>query len=618
MAVSFSIPKGIPKNIMQIDTFLGVDFTNSPANVDDTKSPNAVNMIRDVPGKVRKRMGYEKQREYDGQINGFYYRRGDAEPLVHAGTKLYKGSEMLYSEAADVTSHAWQFGEYLYIMDGKKLLRYDGSEVVTVDSIAYIPTLTIGKEPSGGGTQYEDLNLLQPGFEELFSSDGTSKTYYLTFGDLDTKEVEAKYLDSSGNWQPYKEGTDFSVDRKAGTVTFVNVPGKSPITGEDNISITAYRSVEGYADRINHCTIGIRFGVNGSQDRLFVSGNEEFCSYDWFSQQWDPSYYADTSYSNLGSSGSAIVGYSIISNYLAAHKDEMEADQSIILREGDLVDNEPAFRIINTLNGSGSIAKNSFAYLSTEPVFLTRSGVYAITAQDITGEKYAQRRSFFINGKLLDEPNLEDAYACVFNDMYWLCINNSVYILDGLQALRTDKSDPYATRQYAGFYLTNIPARCMWVYKGELYFGSIDGKIYKFYTDKESLDSYTDDGVAIEAIWETPDLRGKLFYKNKTFRFISVELGSAIATSVEVWAMKRGIWGFLKSDHSTGRYLSFCHLCFSKLSFSGNRTQRLISSKISIKKVDKTRFRFINNELKEPFSLFAISLEYQENGNYKG
>ena len=158
----------------------------------------------------------------------------------------------------------------------------------------------------------------------------------------------------------------------------------------------------------------------------------------------------------------------------------------------------------------------------------------------------------------------------------------------------------------------------MWVYQGELYFGSKDGKIYKFYSDKESLDSYNDDGEPIEAIWETPDLSGKLFYKNKTFRYLAIELGAAIATSVEVWAMKRGIWGFLKADHSTGRYLSFTHLSFSKFSFSGNKTQRLISSKISIKKVDKARFRFVNSELREPFSLFAMALEYQENGNFKG
>ena len=41
-----------------IDRFLGADLTNAPANVDLSRSPDCENMIRDVPGKVRKRMGW--------------------------------------------------------------------------------------------------------------------------------------------------------------------------------------------------------------------------------------------------------------------------------------------------------------------------------------------------------------------------------------------------------------------------------------------------------------------------------------------------------------------------------------------------------------------------------
>ena len=64
MAVSFKIPKSPQKSIEQINEFRGVDFTNSPANCDENKSPDAVNMIRDVPGKVRKRMGYKLKQYY--------------------------------------------------------------------------------------------------------------------------------------------------------------------------------------------------------------------------------------------------------------------------------------------------------------------------------------------------------------------------------------------------------------------------------------------------------------------------------------------------------------------------------------------------------------------------
>ncbi|MFR1479850.1 MAG: hypothetical protein ACLSB9_31305 [Hydrogeniiclostridium mannosilyticum] len=35
------------------------------------------------------------------------------------------------------------------------------------------------------------------------------------------------------------------------------------------MKITASHTVEGYADRVNKCRIGIQFGVNGATDRLF-------------------------------------------------------------------------------------------------------------------------------------------------------------------------------------------------------------------------------------------------------------------------------------------------------------------------------------------------------------
>ena len=607
---------------MTIDDFLGVDFSNSPANIDDNKSPNAVNLIRDVPGKVRKRMGYEVIKDYgQGNINGYHTRRGDDKAIVHVGTNMYMGDVIVYEGANDAISRSWQFNDNLYIIDGKKMLQYDGKSLHTCESVAYIPTITIAKAPGGGGTQYEALNLIQPAFIELFLSDGTSTSYQLTFGELDNTPVKVWFLDSNANWVEKKEGTDFTVNRPAGTINFTTAPEKSPLTGEDNVKIQAYRTVEGYADRINRCKFGTRFGVNGAFDRLFISGNPDYPNSDWYSQQWDCTYFPDTGYSLLGSSKSAIVGYSIISNYLATHKDEMEQDLSIILREGDMVDNEPSFKIINTLQGAGAIATNSFAYLCTEPLFLTRSGLYAVTAQDITGEKYAQSRSFYLNGKLTNEKyeDLVNSFACIYNDMYLLSVaHDRLYILDGLQPIRTDKSEPYATRQYVAFYCNNLPIHSMWEQDNRLFFGTNDGKICRFYNDKESLNSYSDNGERIVCQWETPDIDGTLFYKNKTLRYIAIRVGAAIATSVKIYGMDRGLWNFIKYDNTFGRYFSFQNLVFSKVAFSGNKTQKVSRTKVRIKKVDKYRIRLVNDELNEPFALYNIAMEYTENGNYKG
>jgi hypothetical protein len=153
---------------------------------------------------------------------------------------------------------------------------------------------------------------------------------------------------------------------------------------------------------------------------------------------------------------------------------------------------------------------------------------------------------------------------------------------------------------------------------GVLYFGSSDGRICEFYTDYDNSVSYNDDGEPIEAIWETPDLDGKLFYKNKTFRYMAVRLQSAVATSLKILAMKRGIWSLIKEDDQKARYFSYSKLIYSKFTYSNDKTQKIISTKLRIKKVDKARFRLLNDALNEPFSLFNIAFEIVENGNYKG
>ena len=760
--VSFKVPKAAGKSILTIDTFLGCDFTNSAATVNESQSPNCMNLIRDVPKKVRKAMGYETIDTYapnlfhldadetiagtvtvskstdeysfmlngtEGngvptwigdaftieagdysitcnfpasgdypstmlylcgtgssagidnvvylqngttektftvtedkevrwalvttslgphpvyvnnkykvmlnkgakapwipyseddslQINGFHTMHGH-DPLIHAGKYFFKDGVMIYSDANNHRSQSWQFEDKVAIADGKQLLIYDGATLKPAADGAYIPTLTIAKAPNGGGKDYEPLNLIQPGFKELFAGTADDKDYHLSFGGLDNTPIKVEVLNNDGEWVEKELTTDYSINRETGVVSFINAPGVSPITGEDNVKITAYRTVEGYSDRINKCTIGIQYGVNGALDRLFLSGNPEKINYDWYSGLNDPTYFPDTAYAKLGSGRSAIIGYSVINSLLAAHKDENEEHQTVILRAGTLVDNEPAFKIANTLQGAGAIAPYSFAYLSNEPLFLTRLGIYAITAQDVTGEKYAQNRSFYLNGKMLkeSEADLSNAFACVYNDMYWLCINGQLYILDGLQPMAREKSLPYSNRQYAAFYRTNVPANVMWVDDGRFFFGTSDGRVCRFFNDEEAPASYADDGEPIEAIWETPDLDGKLFYKNKTFKYMAVRLKSAVATSLSIYAMRHGIWRFLKKDDTSARYFAFSRIIFSKLTFSTDTTQQIISTKLRIKKVDSARFRLVNDTLNEPLGLYNIALEYVENGNFKG
>lgn len=612
----FSIPAQAAKSQLVIDTLLGIDYTSNSSNVSRNQSPNAPNMIRDEPGKVRKRMGYFALAKYPARINGCYALNGVY--IIHAGTKMYKMPDTetpLYTNLADARSNAWQLEEKLYIADGKCLLVYDGKTVQPVQNIAKIPTLTIGKKPSGGGEQYEALNLLQPKFKELFAGDGSSTAYHLSFSGLDSANITVRKLNSDGSWQAV---TNYTCDAQKGIVNFSSAPEKSPVTGEDNIEITAARTVKGYADRINKCRFGILFGVNGAADRLFLTGNPDYKNTDWYSGQYDATYFPDTGYSKLGTAKSAVMGYSIVENRLAAHKDKYETDRNVIVRNGNLANNEPAFPISTTIQGPGVVAPYSFAYLDNEPVFLTSLGVFAITPSDVVGERLSQNRSYYMNGKLTAEAGQQDAFSCIYKDMYWLCVNGVVYILDGQQNLGPNKNEPYSNRQYACFYETNIPARVMWTDSVDLFFGTDDGTIYKFYRDWDNLESYQDDGKPIYACWETPDLFGRLFYKNKRFKYLALQLKPSIATSVTVYAMKRGLWNRIWQNFTKARYFSYGQIVYSKFTYSNDETPRTLHNKISIKRVDKARFRVENGEVLEPFGLMQIAVEFVENGNFKG
>jgi hypothetical protein len=623
MPVQFKVPASPSRSTLTIDTFLGADFTNDPANVDIDKSPNVLNMIRDVPGKVRKSMGYQTIAEFTDPINGYHTKRGVAHGLIHAGTKIYEGDydspTELYSDANNSRSRSWQFGDKVCILDGKALLIWDGTTVEKASTNAKIPVTLIGGNPAGGGTSYYALNLLSPGFTEQFLGTVGTTEYHLSYTDLDDTEVKAEVLQNDGTWNTLVENTDFTVNRETGVVTFTTAPGESPVTGEDNVKITAYKTVEGYADRVNKCSIGTLYGASGDLNRLFISGNpdDEYVNYQWYSAANDPTYFPDTNYQLIGTAKSAIVGYSVISSYLAVFKDKQEVEQNIVLVSSTTVKDEVTFATQTTLHGSPSICSDSHGYLAGEPIFLTALGVYALTSQDITGRELTNLRSFFLNGKLLDETDLDKAYAFVYKDFYILAVNGVLYILDGLQSVQTDKSAPYSTRQFVGYFRDNVDANTMWEEDGSLWFGSKTGKVCKFYTNPDDIFSYNDDGAAIMCRWETPDFDGKLFYKNKTFRYLAVRLKQAIVTSIRMSVMKRGLWTVLSTNASTASYFSFKSLVFSKLSFSSDVTNRVVPLKTRVKKVDKARYRFENLNVNEPFALDKIGIEYVEKGNFK-
>lgn len=617
----FSIPAQTPKSSIVIETFRGVDLNNSPANVDKSRSPAAPNMIRDQVGKVRKRMGYTTVATAPGgaPINGIH-RLGE-ETLVHAGETLYRWDGLSTFEElgamANYRSRGFVFDNKLYLLDGVTYQVYDGATLAVVADSAYVPTIIISRNPSGGGTPYQALNLLGKKWTESFLGTAEDTAYQLTTGDLGNEPVTAQVLNSDGEWVNKEEITDFTVDRETGIVTFRTAPGAPPVEGQDNVRITAAKSRDGYLDKINRCTVFAVFGVGGSPDRVFLSGNPDEPGTDWYSEYTDPTFFPDTAYTQLSRDGASVVGYTILGNALATFLDNSTDGRNVIVRTGSLDENsgEALFRISNTLIGEAAVAKDSFAFSGREPLFLTDRGVYAITAEELTGEKISQERSYYIASEIQAVESKSGAIGIVYRDFYVLALGGTLYLLD-LQQKTYERNSPYSSYQYECYYWPGIPVSALWVDGDALCFGTVEGKLCRFATNVDNPGSYNDDGAAIDAYWETCDFDGNAFFKSKTFTGLAVRLASAVQTGVKIHAQKRGVWAQVFDAKDRARYFSWDYLEFAKFVFTSDQTPRTLYGKVKIKKVDKVRFRLQNKELNEPFGIYAFGLEWREPGTH--
>lgn len=621
----FNVPSESQKYSAVVETFRGVDLNNSPSNVDKSRSPAAPNMIRDQVGKVRKRMGYETKVTAPGgaAINGVHHLL--EETLVHAGTKLYRLSDTdgtweltEIGAMANARSRSFVFDQKLYLLDGTTYQVYDGTTLAAVADSATVPTIIISRRPTGGGQSYQGLNLLGRKWTESFLGTADATVYQLTTKDLAEDAVTARVLNADGVWEEKTEGTDFTVDRAAGTVTFSTAPGASPVTGQDNVQITAAKEREGYLDTINRCTIAAVYGVGGSTDRVFLSGNGDKPGVDWYSNFEDPAFFPDTNYTKLVRDGARVTGYTVLSNTLAAFIDGASDGRNVVVRSGVLDENGDAvFRVSNTMIGQDAVAPDTFCRTDKEPLFLTNRGVYAITAEELTGEKYSQERSYYIASAIGAAQGRENACACTYGDFYALALDGTIYLLD-LQQKTYERNSPYSSFQYECYYWPDIPARVLFLDGDALCFGTEDGKLCRFHTNVDDVTSYNDDGAAIDAYWETSDFDGKIFFHVKTFTGLAVRLAAAVNTGVVVYAQVRGMWKQVFASGAKARYFDWSYIDFSKFTFSSDRTPRTLYGKIKLKKADKVRFRLQNNVLNEPFGLYAFGLQFKEpGGNYK-
>ena len=600
------------------DKFKGVDFSVDPSLVDKERSPDAPNLISGDGNMPEKRTGWRVLHRLNGNVNGLFKTEinGKVIKLAHVGNSIYKFDdstiELVHEGVADKKSTSFYLNNRLYIMTGEEIVSFDGEKISNLEP--YVPTILISRNPTGGGTVYESVNLIGNQRTESFLGNSTDKVFQLSANQI--KSVDKVEVMTNGEFIEYTQVTSnptdkqYSVDLTTGKITFSKVLTPE-VTGMDNAKITYTKEVEGYADRIMKCTIASLYGVGG-ENRVFVSGNPEYKSRDWYSQIYDASYWPDLNYSIVGSEETAIMGYAKLGKYQLIIKEESQIHSTIYKRYGSLTDSgEAYFSLEAGVTGVGAISKHSFCNLIDEPLFLSSRGIYAVATINILADNTVRNRSYFIDNRLRKEAGLENAISCEWNGYYVLCLNNVAYILDSKQLTTTSRRTDI-DYSYECYFWTNIPAKCLLSSGSELYFGTEDGKICKFNSDIQGVSKYNDDGEAIRAYWSTKNDDDGATYRYKTMQkkggFITLKPMSR--SSAKVYAIPDGQGRkFLKSG--TMDVFDFEDVDFERFTFNTNDSPQEIFFKVKIKNYKRLQFIVENDEVNEGFGIFQIVKTYK-------
>ena len=171
--------------------FRGVDFRGEEINL--VRSPDSLNVWKDYKEteSIRTRPEMELHTMFDAPVYGVFFYANSM--LVHSGTKLYKVSgadkTVLYTGLKEANSEGFVFEDVWYFKDGKHYLEYDKTTIKEVEG--YVPTTSIARKPSGGGTIYEDVNMLTGRRINTFLADGSSEFL------LDAKNIDTDFNYSS-------------------------------------------------------------------------------------------------------------------------------------------------------------------------------------------------------------------------------------------------------------------------------------------------------------------------------------------------------------------------------------------------------------------------------------
>lgn len=467
--------------------FRGADFRGEEINL--IRSPDCLNVWKDYKEteSIRTRPAMALKDSFNAPIYGLFFYNGML--LVHSGTSLYKVSNgaktVLFSGLNATASDGFIYEDIFYFKDGKYYLQYDGKTVSEV--VGYIPTTSIARKPKGGGTIYEDVNMLSPYRINTFLSDGNSKEYVLDAPNIDTDYTPVVKVDD-------EIVTNYTVDYENGKITFDSVVSEPLTDGKDNVSVQFKKTVAKYREAILGCSL-----LQVFDNRVFFSGNKDYPNFVWHCSLNDPTYVSDLDYYREGMDSAQVKGLVAGNNALWVFREPSEANTTVFYHT-PTIDSEYG-KIYPSQHSSittGCVGKA--VNFNDDIVFFSERGMEGISG-DVTTEQAVAHRSSFVDRKMIAEKDYTKMCLAEWEGYLLVFIGNKVYLADSRTAFTYENHI-----EYEWFYWELEKAvTCAKVFEGVLYLGTADG-VY----------TLTDNTAAVESYWVTPKDKFKSPHKLKT------------------------------------------------------------------------------------------------------
>ena len=596
-------------NPITINKFLGLNLSNTgDTQIKLGESGNMNNFYITNDYKLRKMYGYKSFWNFETPIKGMYSAilNNIHYLLVATNGKLYYFLSDELDDEEDwnnLESHLignigtgdcsfFTFDNKIYILCGK-YMSWDGTTLKEVEG--YIPKVFISTPPAGGGTEYEDINLLTGKKYMTFNGDGTSTVYQLAQKNIDSVDkVEVDGVVKTA-------GTDYTVDLTNGTVTFTTAPSNNM----DNVYIWWDKN-DGSRHFIEKMKFGTIFGgdvdtrvfLYGNPDernRIRYSGVELDDTHSKPSVEYFPTFYQ----ADIGPKNFAVTDLTRQYDRLLITTNKPEAYYltlgTVELDEDTVTTGVQTFPLNEA---HGNIAMGQGQVINNDPVTIENGSIIRWKATNVRDERnmsdISQKIKLdlvdinLVNMKTLDHPS---------DNQLWLAINNKIYIYNYY-------NDTYSRITLADevSYLCDLD--------NVVYMSTDQGKVIRF---GEEFDDF--DGTIINSKWEMDFYDFETPYLRKTMKKLWVLMQPQAKASAEIGYISNRNESPIKKEIEYS-LVFFEDVDFSDFSFQVSNNPQPFRLKLKAKKFTNLKI-IIENNKKTDCTILALSLRVETGGESK-